>query len=110
VVTGDGGDHRRRHAGRGVGTHPDVSPEDACEDQGTCCCDSSFGELDCNGHSTAQQTVAKTMNCTDVRGIASVDNANTWGGRFYDNGHYIGHDEPDMTFLSSQSGSGNDVT
>ena len=32
------------------------------------------------------------------------------GGKFYDNGHYIGHDEPDITFLSSQKGSGNNVT
>ena len=38
--------------------------------------------------------------CTDIRGFANVDNANNWDGRFFDNGHYIGHDEPDMTFLS----------
>jgi hypothetical protein len=50
------------------------------------------------------------MNCTDIRGIAGVDNANTWGGRFYDNGHYIGHDEPDVTFLSSTPGSGDNVS
>jgi hypothetical protein len=50
------------------------------------------------------------MFCTDIRGFAGEDNFNTWGGRFYDNGVYIGHDEPDMTFLSSKPGSGNDVT
>ncbi|WP_129545541.1 hypothetical protein [Arthrobacter dokdonensis] len=50
------------------------------------------------------------MNCTDIAGIAGVDNANTWGGRFYDNGYYIGHDEPDLTFLSSRPGTGNNVT
>jgi hypothetical protein len=50
------------------------------------------------------------MNCTDIRGYANLDNANTWGGRFYDNGVYIGHDEPDMGFYSSRSGSGNNVT
>jgi hypothetical protein len=71
---------------------------------------SHFGELDCNGNSPAQQSVKLSMLCTDVKGIAGVDNANTWGGRFYDNGVYIGHDEPDMTFLSSRAGSGNDVT
>jgi hypothetical protein len=48
--------------------------------------------------------------CTDVRGFQGIKNQNTWDGRFYDNGHYIGHDEPDLTFLSSQPGSGNDVT
>jgi hypothetical protein len=42
------------------------------------------------------------MLCTDIKGIDGVDNANTWGARFYDNGVYIGHDEPDMTFLSSR--------
>jgi hypothetical protein len=69
-----------------------------------------FGELDCNGKSTAQQSVKRTMLCTDIRGIAGVNNRNTWDGRFYDNGLYIGHDEPDMTFLSNQPGSGNNVT
>ena len=48
-------------------------------------------------------------NCTDIRGIPGKGNANTWGGRFYDNGHYIGHDEPDTTFLSNAPGSGNNV-
>ena len=39
-----------------------------------------------------------------------MDNSNTWGGKFYDNGQYIGHDEPDTTFLSNAPGSGNNVT
>ncbi len=69
-----------------------------------------FGELDCNGKSTMQQSVRKTMLCTDIRGLAGVNNRNTWDGRFYDNGLYIGHDEPDMTFLSEKPGSGNNVT
>lgn len=69
-----------------------------------------FGELDCNGNSPVQQSVRRTMNCTDVRGYANLDNANTWGGRFYDNNVYIGHDEPDMGFYSNQPGSGNNVT
>jgi hypothetical protein len=67
------------------------------------------GEFDCNGFSPVE-TPARGELCTDIRGILGVDNANTWSGRFYDNGHYIGHDEPDMTFLSSQHGSGNNVT
>jgi hypothetical protein len=70
----------------------------------------SFGELDCNGYSPSQESVRLTMNCTDVRGDNAVSNSNTWDGRFYDNGHYIGHDEPDIDFLSSQPGSGNNVT
>ena len=71
---------------------------------------SSFGELDCNGQSTQQASVNLRLNCTDIRGFDNTWNPNTWGGRFYDNGRYIGHDEPDMTFLSNAKGSGNDVT
>ena len=49
------------------------------------------------------KTVAAEL-CTDIRGDSAIDNSNAWGGRFYDNGHYIGHDEPDTTFLSNQPG------
>ena len=69
----------------------------------------STGELDCNGQSPVQRAV-RAGACTDIRGFPGVDNANTWGGKFYDNGEYIGHDEPDATFLSNAPGSGNDVT
>ena len=54
------------------------------------------GELDCNGFSTKQQAV-RAMACTDLAGTIK----GSWGGKVYDNGHYIGHDEPDTTFLSS---------
>ena len=71
---------------------------------------SSSGELDCNGQSSLQTSVNLRLNCTDIRGYDNVWNANTWSGRFYDNGYYVGHDEPDMTFLSGSAGSGNNVT
>ncbi len=67
------------------------------------------GELDCNGFSPVQKSV-RAMNCTDIKGVLGVDNQNTWGGKFYDNGNYIGHDEPDATFVSSKGGSGDNVT
>jgi hypothetical protein len=67
----------------------------------------SQGELDCNGFSPAQKPM-RLMNCTDIRGSKKAT-PNTWGGKFYDNGHYIGHDEPDTTFLSNAPGSGNNV-
>src|SRR5690348_11880 len=67
------------------------------------------GALDCNGFSTIQQPLKPTGACTDIRGFANDHNANLDEGRFYDNGHYIGHDEPDLTFLSNRPGSGNDV-
>jgi hypothetical protein len=68
------------------------------------------GELDCNGQSPIQVPVKFSMVCTDIRGSSRIASSYTWGGRFYDNGTYIGHDEPDMTFLSSKPGSGDDVT
>src|SRR5271166_2069485 len=71
---------------------------------------SAMGELDCNGQSPMQRPLRLSMNCTDIRGYDGIWNANTWSGRFYDNGMYIGHDEPDMTFLSNQPGSGNNVS
>lgn len=67
------------------------------------------GELDCNGFSPVQK-ILHASDCTDIRGAQGVSNSNTWGGRFYDNGHYIGHDEPDTTFLSNAPGSGGNVT
>jgi hypothetical protein len=68
----------------------------------------SVGELDCNGYSTVQKEL-RAFNCTDIRGGKKATPW-TWGGRFYDNGHYIGHDEPDVGFNSSAPGSGNNVT
>jgi len=66
------------------------------------------GELDCNGFSPVQKPL-RANECADIRGFSGVSNSNTWGGRFYDNGHYIGHDEPDATFESNAPGSGGDV-
>jgi hypothetical protein len=43
------------------------------------------------------------LACTDIRGFEH-------GERFYDNGHYIGHDEPSIRLLSSRPGSGGNVT
>lgn len=63
-----------------------------------------LGELDCNGFSPIQASVKRTMVCTDPHGSTATR------GRFYDNGWYIGHDEPDLRFLSSMPGSGNNVT
>jgi hypothetical protein len=70
----------------------------------------STGELDCNGYSPVQTAVKHSMLCTDIRGFAGVSNPNNYNSRFYDNGVYIGHDEPDMTFISSTPGSGDNVT
>jgi hypothetical protein len=70
----------------------------------------SVGNLDCNGMSTRQKTLLVQSACTDVRGIDKVHNKWMDDGHFFDNGRYIGHDEPDTRYLSSVPGSGNNVT
>src|SRR6516162_7116669 len=62
----------------------------------------AMGELDCNGFSPIQRSVKPGLACTDPRGSDE--------GRFLDHGHYIGHDEPSMRFLSTRRGSGNNST
>src|SRR5216683_58986 len=59
------------------------------------------GELDCNGLSPIQHPVKAAVTCTDPRG--------NYDGRFYENGHYIGHDEPSMRFISARPGSGDNT-
>ena len=60
------------------------------------------GELDCNGFSSIQKSVKPTMVCADPR--LSPDE------RFEDHGHYIGHDEPALRFVSSRPGTSSDIT
>jgi hypothetical protein len=62
----------------------------------------SVGGLDCNGLSPIQRPVKQGLMCADPRGPD--------GGRFFENGHYIGHDEPSVRFLSAVRGSGNNTT
>ena len=69
-----------------------------------------YGGLDCNGFSRIQKSIRRFAVCADVQGVKGAHNRNTWNGRFIDNGHYIGHDEPDLTVFSNEHGSGNDVT
>jgi hypothetical protein len=59
------------------------------------------GGLDCNGFSPISKNVKPYMACTDLHG------AN--GRRFYDNGWYIGHDEPSIQFFSNTPKSGYDL-
>jgi hypothetical protein len=66
-----------------------------------------IGEMDCNGWSSAYQSVKPGMRalCTDPFALV---NGKPW--RFYDNGYYVGHDEPSLKFISSAPGSGNHMT
>jgi hypothetical protein len=59
------------------------------------------GNLDCNGWSKIQAPLRPQMTCTDLHGSI--------GHRFYDNGWYIGHDEPSIGFNSTARHSGNSV-
>ncbi|HXP21462.1 MAG TPA: hypothetical protein VN840_17605 [Streptosporangiaceae bacterium] len=61
-----------------------------------------IGGLDCNGLSPIQRPAKPGLQCADPHGSD--------GGRFVDNGYYIGHDEPSVRFLSSVPGSGSDTT
>ena len=72
-------------------------------------------ELDCNGYSSKYRTVNATgrMRCTDPLGthVVKVNGGNVIRGtRFEDNGHYVGHDEPSVKFISDAAGSGNTMT
>jgi hypothetical protein len=58
------------------------------------------GGLDCNGFSNIQRPLRAQDICTDFR---------LEYGRGYDNGHYIGHDEPSIGFISTVPHSGNNV-
>jgi hypothetical protein len=69
----------------------------------------STGMLDCNGFSKSQNLVGSVKACTDIHGLRGVHSKFVDDGRFFDNGHYIGHDEPDVRFLSGLKGSGNNA-
>jgi hypothetical protein len=58
------------------------------------------GGLDCNGFSKIQKPLRPQDVCTDFH---------LEYGRGYDNGHYVGHDEPSMGFISTVPHSGNNV-
>ena len=59
------------------------------------------GNLDCNGYSKIQKPLRPRLTCADFR--------DSDGGRGYDNGHYIGHDEPGIGFISTVPHSGNNL-
>src|SRR5215467_11202605 len=59
------------------------------------------GNLVCNGYSKIQKPLRTYDICTDFKGYD--------GGRGYDNGHYVGHDEPSVQFVSNVGGSGNNT-
>src|SRR5215472_1135558 len=75
--------------------------------------------LDCNGWSKkyASADPGFRHNCTDPRGPSkgyggwnTAAGGYNSGGRFLDNGHYVGHDEPSVKFLSGSANSGNTMT
>jgi hypothetical protein len=81
-------------------------------------------DLDCNGWSKSYQPLAPAhrMLCTDPLGpvlssygkgyIPRSGQGRLTGTRtrFIDNGHYVGHDEPSVKFISSAAKSGNTMT
>jgi hypothetical protein len=75
----------------GMAPHATASPHKTSKPAAT-------GLLDCNGYSPLQKTLAH-FPCAE---ISSPD-----ARGFEDNGHYVGHDEPALQFLSTTPGSGN---
>jgi hypothetical protein len=70
-------------------------------------------QLDCNGYSAKYQSLDPEGRgrCTDpVRRHAKKVNGKWVSARFEDNGHYIGHDEPSVKFISHARASGNTMT
>jgi hypothetical protein len=66
----------------------------------------AVGLLDCNRFSPIQKSIMRYgVSCADPRYLEDGHPA-----RFEDNGHYVGHDEPIIRFLSSRHGSANDIT
>src|SRR3989442_8814007 len=63
--------------------------------------------VDCNGWSPTYQSVKPTMRglCTD---FFISEHGESYRGS--DNGHYVGHDEPSVKFISSTPSSGNTMT
>jgi hypothetical protein len=64
--------------------------------------------LDCNGWSQKYKSAAPGFKhlCTDPLKIEKKGDAY----RFTDNGHYVGHDEPSVKFISNDPGSGNTMS
>jgi hypothetical protein len=75
----------------------------------------AVNQMDCNGFSTKYKALrpGSKMDCTDpfLREQKTVNGKKvTKSERFEDNGHYIGHDEPSVKFISHKAGSGNTMT
>jgi hypothetical protein len=65
---------------------------------------STFGNLDCNGHSLIQHPIKiGGYICAEVHG-------GTHNGHLEDNGYYIGHDEPLVQFYSNKPGSSTNLS
>jgi hypothetical protein len=61
----------------------------------------AVGNLDCNGLSKVQTPLRPQMICADFKG--------DYDHRGFDNGRYIGHDEPSMEFFSALPRSGSSI-
>jgi hypothetical protein len=84
-----------------------VAPSPAAT-QATTVKPNAVNNLDCNGWSPKYKPAKLGMAlCTDPKG--QTDEADETY-RFNDNGHYIGHDEPSVRFISPTPGSASDNT
>ena len=67
--------------------------------------------LDCNGwgDGNTMATPGLRPRCVDMSAPFAYEEYPAHG-RFYDNDHYVGHDEPSVKFISTAAGSGYDMT
>jgi hypothetical protein len=77
----------------------------------------AVNNLDCNGWSLKYKSVDPFHRylCTDPLGPRNykgyaASSRYSRNGRFVDNGHYVGHDEPSVKFISNAAKSGNTMT
>jgi hypothetical protein len=91
-------------AARSATAAPTTAPAAAPAPAAATITPAAVGGLDCNGYSPLQDSVKPegSMVCAEVHGGSA-------NGHLFDNGNYIGHDEPLIQFYSNQPGSSTDV-
>jgi hypothetical protein len=65
----------------------------------------AVNNLDCNGYSPKYTSIRKDMKPLCVDPVKRAADGSSY--RFLDNGHYVGHDEPSVKFISHAANSGN---
>jgi hypothetical protein len=68
----------------------------------------AVNNLDCNGYSKKYSSIRMDMKALCVDPVKREADGSSY--RFLDNGHYVGHDEPSVKFISHAAKSGNTMS